>query len=425
MEQATDQRKFFLIFVFFCLCLQFVASDQNTDFLNRKRRDTCNLNYFNNATIATLSNSALTIALHPTLGYIYYILDASRNDNVTFGSRGKCMWGISFLTNANGFVGSCGYAASPVFSWSSTQCALTISWTKDQACYPSVTVTLAQGDIINAIKTQLTISLGAPCTNSIAWVYWISDLLINSNNNTHSALLPYLPGVVLTNAFFAQKRSYSSLYPGNGMFSDFMAWNTTSGASVCMFSAPLKPADVAPVSLGMIGETANSYYHHAYGVHVTGGASFTTPPYIVVIGLPFLQCIDHLQVAAGLSRLEPQATVLGDLYTRIAASALVKFDAVQLNLPFTMYPSLLTTLNRPIQVHLAGFEPYGFDRYYPDFLPPASTWGVCEYSLTVSVWTERAGRGWSAPFIDFLGCICKHNLKNKVLNKGCFFARNW
>ena len=78
----------------------------------------------------------------------------------------------------------------------------------------------------------------------------------------------------------------------------------------------------------------------------------------------------------GMDRFPSLAAKLGARYDRIVRSPLYKADTAQLGVPFSEYVGILTKVPAPGILHPVAFQPGGHDENYPDFLPPASTWGT-------------------------------------------------
>ena len=197
--------------------------------------------------------------------------------------------------------------------------------------------------------------------------------------NMQEALLPILPGIVLEDSFFKQAANYEINYPGYpGVFADFVALKLTSG-QFAMYTTP-GGQPLYPTVIGFNASScANGYstcYTHSFKPKAADGSVWTSPQVVIRIGQDWQQSIQAFRQDDGLADAPSIQTKLGDLYEPVIQSPMYKADNSQLNLKFKDYPAYLASVPTPGILHLVAFQPRGFDRNYPDFIPPNPDYGT-------------------------------------------------
>lgn len=333
----------------------------------------------------------------------------SSNAVVSHGSRGSELWGATFSDGS--YVGSSGFNGNFTWAWSEPQCTLSMMWAPHRSsadpCLPGATATFAvapSGPDFSAapVDSQLRLTLPAKCNKTMNYVLWLSDLLLDYNR-TSEVLLPWLPGLVLTNRFLRENRTFSLPYPGKGLFSDFLAWRVqpqspqTSMHPAIMLHAlrePEDPTSSVVVQLSASAGPDNTYFHHAYGSEVRGGGEYVTPRYRMSFDPDgnFSRMVHRFAASMRFDEYPTLRQKLGGRYEAFASRALLKMDANEIGSPFSEYESLLgEAVDVPVLVHPCGFEPHGFDRFYPDLLPPAKQWGSTADLATFVAAAREAG----------------------------------
>ncbi|HEX3717276.1 MAG TPA: hypothetical protein VH595_04850 [Verrucomicrobiae bacterium] len=180
------------------------------------------------------------------------------------------------------------------------------------------------------------------------------------------ALLPY------------QYYSYSALYPP--AFADFFQLETMSGNATLFGVQPSSaiPWDGAsnvaalfvPGRLAWAGDTLGGYCERAFGTYVAPGKTWQTPTVQLSVGYTAPQALSAYCQANAYNR---------QLSNKMSAAKLNAFE----NSVLVYYAgdcaektAYLTNLPSPALVHFADYLPDGFDHWYPDYLPPAASFGT-------------------------------------------------
>lgn len=340
--------------------------------------------YFNDSdpNVMILGNNAYyEIGFRKSNGSIAYIIDKSRGQRVTEGSRYECLWGAVFPYGTPDYVGGCNYNASSSnrfsYSWSAAANTLTLNYTPDPAASQKVTaqvVVIASEGPWFDMRLQVQNNWG----HVLNYILFPSDLVF-IEADIKEALLPILPGVVLEPVFFAQNRTYTANYPGYpGLFADFVSLSSIKG-QIAIYSL-YEQGPVRPAVIGFVHDDAyisdSTFYYHTFGAGVGNGGRWVSPRIRIRISQSTLDTIRAYRVDNGLDRFRSLPQKLGSYYTQIVQSPLFKVDAVELGIPFSQYFSLLSRLPSPGILHPVAFQRGGHDENYPDFLPPAPVWGT-------------------------------------------------
>lgn len=321
------------------------------------------------------------IGFRKSNGAIAYITDKSTGQHVTLGSRYECLWGAAFPDGTPDYVGGCNYnAAWPShfsYAWSAATHTLTLNYTPDLAASQQVT---AQVVVIasEAPWFDLHLQLQNNWGYVLDYVLFPSDMVF-VEADIEEALLPILPGIVLEPAFFDQDRSYTAKYPGYpGLFADYVSLSSTKG-QIAIYSL-YEQGPIRPVVTGFIHDDAyisdSTFYYHTFGARINNGDTWITPRVRVRISQSPLETINAYRVDNGLDQFRSLPEKLSSHYTQTVQSPLFKADAVQLAIPFSQYPDLLSQVPSPGILHPVAYQPGGHDENYPDFLPPDSAWGT-------------------------------------------------
>lgn len=319
------------------------------------------------------------IGLLKTNGAIAYIRDKRVGGTITRGSRYECLWGAS-LDDTHPFVGGCHYnPAGPnrfSYDWSQSTETLTFTYMPDpnaaEQVWAQVTIKPSAGAWLD-MGLQLRNERGLPRD----WILFPCDLVF-TEAEIHQALLPILPGVMLTPRFFAENRSYTAAYPGYpGVFADF-AWLDTDHGKLAIYSR--FDESLRPNTMGFIHDEAylpdSTFYYHTFGARLAAGSTFTSPWVRIRVGPDAFEAVQAYRADNAMDVYPSLAGRLGPAYDRLIRSPLYKADTAQLGLKFTEYGPLLTRIPAPGILHPVAFQPGAHDEHYPDFLPPAPAWGT-------------------------------------------------
>lgn len=175
--------------------------------------------------------------------------------------------------------------------------------------------------------------------------------------------------------------SYETAYPV--AFSDFLHLESRAGTAALYRIQPRtvkQPWNAAsqhdaifiPGSLGCGGDEHGGYCDHAYGTYVRPGETWRPPAVRMTLGTPVYEDLARYCAANGLTR--PLAAKLKpDTLARLRRSVLVYLIG-----PCPDKASALDRLPVPTLIHFADYLRGGFDKQYPDHLPPKPDFGTPE-----------------------------------------------
>ena len=358
--------------------------------------------YFDDSNLILIDNAYYEVAFRKEDGSIAYITDKSTGQHVTEGSRGQCLWWATFPDNGN--AGGCSWAGGYVFSYTWSPAP---SPTLSDTLVFTYTPTAPQGVVVRVVITPSANSwLDMQLEAQNQWgdvlkkVQFPSDLVF-VESDIQEVLLPMLPGVVLDPGFFAQHLSYTTPYPGNGAFADYVSVESTQG-KFAMYSL-YGQGPIKPLEMGFIHDSiniSNTYYYHTFGAEAANNTTWTSPPVRIRISQSHAETINAYSQDNGLVAFPSLREKLGQRYDQLVQFPLYKADIAQLKIPFTqVYTSLLTQVPVPGLLHLVTYWPGGFDQNYPDFLPPDPQWGT---TADLAAMIEKAHeRNWLVmPYIN-------------------------
>ncbi len=314
-------------------------------------------------------------------GAIVYINDKRGAGNVTAGSRYGCLWGVVFLQPEPTFFGGCNFSATGTnrftYNWSAATRTLTFTYTPDPGATQRVTATVSIKPTENA-WLDMRLTAENRWGQVMDWALFPCDTVF-AENEIRGALLPILPGVMLTPQFFTENRTYTAGYPGYpGLFADFLWLSMTSG-QVAIYSLQ-GGGPIRPVWLGFVHDEEylpdSTFYSHTFDALAANGSTFTTPWIRIRVGDDAMTAIQGYRADNGIGAYRSLRQKLGTRYDPLAAAPLYKADAGQLGVPFRDYGPILNRLPAPGILHPVAFQPGGHDENYPDFLPPDAAWGT-------------------------------------------------
>ena len=175
--------------------------------------------------------------------------------------------------------------------------------------------------------------------------------------------------------------SYSLSYPV--AFSDFMHLESSAGTAALYrvqprtvkqpWDAAKAPAEIfVPGSLGCGGDEQGGYCDHAFSTCVKPGETWRAPAVRLTLGTPVYEDLARYTAANGLIR--PLAhKVKPDTLARLKQSVLLFLGG-----PAREKSAVLDKLPVPTLVHFSDYLKGGFDKEYPDHLPPNAKFGTPE-----------------------------------------------
>jgi len=308
------------------------------------------------------------VALGKTNGAILGITDRTANALLTRGSRNQCLWGTNY-SGTSQYRGGCSYAAgrtdSFTYAWQAADNVLRLDYA---AAAMSATVTIAFTpqwfDMKLAVENRTGLTLQT--------VLFPSDLLFNDADMKGAYLPYYLPGVRIKPEFFAANRSISVVYPSARAFADYMAVEANGGQMAWYTVNP--DGDIAPSTFGFQDDertrAGTLYAPHNFQTWTGDGGRFETPWVRFRIGPPPVETVLHYRADNGIDAYPSLRDKLGERFDTAARAPLVKMDLRSIGRGFADLTARLDLIRVPALLHPVSYWPLGFDRNYPDFLPP-------------------------------------------------------
>ncbi len=330
-----------------------------------------------------ISTGSYEVDLSKTNGAILDIRDPIANVSLSLGSRGGCLWGTNRPEN-DAYKGGCFFspngADSFQYKWDSAQNVLVLLYVSaaasTQRVDATVTMTFAPDHFDMAV--EVTNRTG----RILSYVLFPSDLVFE-NNSIRSAYLPYyLPGVRLTGDYFSNPKNLHFVYPGAASFADFRALDV--GSSRLTWYAVNPSGRIAPVEWGLRNDAqikaGTSYFFHNFLTWLANGGVYKSPIIRFRVGQTPDSAVLRYKSENGISAYKSVSEKLGSSFSRIAQAPLVlmvnESIGTKANPSFTSLASRLNLVRSPALLHPVLYWPVGFDRNYPDFLPPDPRYGT-------------------------------------------------
>jgi hypothetical protein len=175
--------------------------------------------------------------------------------------------------------------------------------------------------------------------------------------------------------------SYTTSYPT--AFSDFLHLDSGAGCAALYrvqprtvkqpWDAAQSPADIfVPGALACGGDERGGYCDHAFDTYVKPGETWRTPAVRLTLGTPVYEDLARYTAANGLTRPLTDK-VKPDTLARLKQSVLVFISGSARE-----KTAALDRLPVPTLVHFSDYLKGGFDKQYPDHLPPNQKFGSPE-----------------------------------------------
>lgn len=320
--------------------------------------------------IMILGNDRYEIALSKWNGAIRSITDKATGQHVLDGS--DCVWGAVFYDQTTDYEGGCLYGASAnkrfAYAWNAASSQLTLTYTGDPGSSYRVNV-----QVVITASPQSWLDMQMTVDNR--WRYELDDVIFPSHlklarADLREALVPTLPGVMLTEPFFNAGRSYIADYPN--LFADFL-WASSTKGRLGLYSL-YEGAQIKPVSIGYFSFTDHLetvLLDHSFHAKVPVGQTWRSPKVRLRVGQDLTSLISGYRSDNGLDAFPSLRAKLGARYGQVVQSPILKLGMTDF-LPrrFAEFPNLLADLPAPAILHLVSYWQHGFDENYPDLLPP-------------------------------------------------------
>lgn len=332
-----------------------------------------------------LANSRCEIAFSQENGGIAYIVDKSTGERISEGTKDGILWWAA-LADGN-WLGSINYGRDFSYRWHALRRVLTLHYPASSKNRLAVTVTVSLAPTQAVVMRAHVVNNGGSAVRMFGFpseLKVIEDEIID-------ALLPMIPGAKLRSEFFFNHQSYDAQYPGV-MCADYSAVRSTRG-KIAVYGR--RGAIVHPVYLGFGHEDALQDYTkmiHNYKTWLEGGGEWTSPEVVIRVGQDYPETIDCYRRENGIDDFPSLAAKLGAEKERYFAAPMYKLDCERLNMPFERIKTeVIEKIPVPGLLHPVAFQPAGFDRHYPDFIPPRAEWGGTEGFADLVAYARQRG----------------------------------
>ena len=326
-----------------------------------------------------VQNAFYRIAFSKQNGEISSFQTAGSSAPVVVGSADDSLWKIDTMDRMqiqSGAFKKGNSAASFSYLWDPSMKRLTLEY--DYKKVPSHVQVAFQFDSSDSIDVQGEVRNRSDKTFlSVS----LPNGLLFRTAQLDRVILPRLVGVAFKPGFFEAKKQWSDAYPS--AFADFAWIGTRSGALTVYMVQPqaenpqavFQPAtlEIGPADEGKLG-----WYNHRIPVFLTKDADWKSPHVRLAAGRTAYQTIEDYARDNKLDQTPDLKDKLKpELFEKLVRSLFLKVDQ-SANVDFASVNQFIDDLPSPLIFHVAAFWPGGFDKHYPDYLPPDPEYGTLE-----------------------------------------------
>ena len=186
-----------------------------------------------------------------------------------------------------------------------------------------------------------------------------------------------------TDKTFYRTRRYKVDYPT--AFADFMHMSCTNGKHAAIFSVQPRPPHepwkmpaehrFVPGSLSCGVDAAGGWLEHKFVTYVTSGEAWRTPRIRVVTGKPLAAALEEYAKENTLTKTLAEKVPDATLRKRLAEAPFIVFSYSS---PCADIREAVKCLPPGTHIRNYGYMKGGFDKQYPDFLPPREKFGTAK-----------------------------------------------
>lgn len=337
-----------------------------------------------------VANGSYRIAFSRDNGAIKGIWTANGTAPFILGSQDTALWKIDTLDRAvlAGGRHSSGSSESKfTWKWNASSRELKLIYeSSPKSHYVEVSARFDASDAIDLVaairNTSDKIFQSVSFPNGLGF----------SSDGLDRVILPRLVGVAFKSGFFRARRQWSDPYPP--AFADFAWIGSRAGSLTVYMVQPEGTFQPATLDLGSSDDGAAGYFTHRLPVRIAPGGEWTSPRIRLVAGRHAYSTIRDYARDNGIDRMPDLAAKLpAGTAARLNRSVFIKVDQ-SANVDIASVNRFLDDLPASSIFHLSAFWPGGFDRNYPDYLPPDTGYGTMdEFKALVA---RARGRGMFA-----------------------------
>ena len=339
--------------------------------------------------VIKLSNAYYEIDLNADNGEIISIIDQTTKQSISDGNPEGNLWS-AVLDNGKS-VGSGSFGGEFSQAWDAEKSVLTLTYTG----MPTVTVTISVADS-PSLKMQAGVSNN---TGAVISDFELPARLKIAEADVSDALLPMMPGALISSKFFSDGRTFINEYPGV-MFADYLALRSARG-KLAVYTQ--HDEVLQPILLGFehLKDESSSLLTHRFQTWIADTKTWSTPEVVINVGQDYPQTILNYRTDNGIDQYKPLTEKLGDSAQTYFASPMYKLDMVVLRKKFAeLQDAVINQLNFPGMVHFVAYTLGGHDKNYPDFVPPDKKWGTTEDFAAIVKLIHDNG-GLVVPYTNF------------------------
>lgn len=213
--------------------------------------------------------------------------------------------------------------------------------------------------------------------------------LLFPSSSLDRVILPRLIGVAFKPGFFSSQKQWSDPYPS--AFSDFAWIGARSGAVSVYMVTPKDSFQPATMELGGSASGTEGFYTHRLPVHVVKNKIWKSPRIRVAVGGAAHETLQLYSKETGVADFPSlKERLRGGLYGKLIRSPFVKVDqSANVDIPSVL--KFLKDIPVPSILHLSSFWPGGFDKNYPDYLPPDAEYGTMDDFKALAAQARQRG----------------------------------
>lgn len=319
-----------------------------------------------------IDNGLYRVSFSKDNGSFLSLQAAGASAPLILGAADGCLWKAD--TQDRAVVESGAFAPkSPdhLFAWVWDAAKKRLTFDYDNRSVRSLVRVIFEFDASNSIKMWANLDNRSEKT---FMSFSLPQGLLFATEDLDRVILPRQVGVAFLPGFFRAGRQWSDPYPA--AFADFAWVGSRAGAFAVYGVQPAGIFQPTTLEIGGAADGRQGYYNHRLASFVEPGRKWETPVVRLAVGRSADQTIREYARDNGIDQFPSLEKKLGpELTHRLNRSVFLKMDqSANIDLPSAI--RFIDELPANALLHLAAFWPGGFDKNYPDYLPPDPQYGT-------------------------------------------------